>query len=283
MYSTGFLIPSLNLKFINMKNIIYTIVIATALLFTACNKSIQNDVQRIETKSKVEVIKDKLELITDDKIKLAADYYYSSDKKESKQPLIILIHQFRSNKEQWDKSFIDTLLSKNYKVLAYDIRSHGESGKAAVDQMELLSDREQAPKDLDAVIAWAFTQKGIDSAKVGIVGTSIGGSLGIYGKISKGVQSVVAISIGKGTFQAFTGYDDRMMSMSRPILRIKNVMLIGGVNDNTYFEEEKSIYDNYLMEPRELIKYDSDKHGKDLIAQYPEILKTIINWFGKTL
>jgi len=266
-----------------MKNLIFTIVIASAFIITACNKDIQNDVQRIEQKSKVEIKKDKVDLITDDKIKLAADYYYFSDKKESKQPLIILIHQFRSSKEQWDKSFIDTLLSRNYKVLAYDIRSHGESGKATVSQTDLLSNREQAPKDLDAVMSWAYTQKGIDSAKVGIVGTSIGGSLGIYGKIFKGVQSVVAISIGKGTFQAFTGYDDRMMSSSRIIARFKNVMLIGGVNDNTYFEEEKSIYDNYLMEPRELIKFDSDKHGKDLIVQYPEILKTIVNWFGKTL
>ena len=266
-------------KYNSMKNIIFILVIASAFFMTACNKDIRNSEQIV----KIDTKKDKVEIVTEDKINIAADYYYYSDKKDIKQPLIILIHQFRSSKEEWNRSFIDTLLSKNYKVLAYDIRSHGESGKASVDQMYLLSDREQAPKDVDAVLKWAYTQKGIDSNKVGIVGTSIGGSLGIYGKIFKGVSSVVAVSSGKNTFQAFTGYDDRMMSSMRPILRIKNIMFICGTADNNYLEEEKGIYDNYLMEPREIIKFETDKHGKDLIAKYTEILKSIVNWFSKTL
>ena len=289
MHNTGFLIPSLSTKqavklnYITMKNLFYTVIIASALIITGCNKNIQNDVQKPEQKPKVEVKKDKLDFLTEDNIKLVADYYYYSDNKDKKQPLIILIHQFRSSREQWDKSFIDTLLSKNYKVLAYDIRNHGESGKASVDQMELLTSREQAPKDVDAVLNWAYMQKGIDSGKVGIVGTSIGGSLGIYAKMFKGVSSVVAVSAGKETFQAFTGYDDRMMSSSRMFARTKNIMFICGSSDGSYLEEEKNIYDSYLTEPREIIKFENDKHGKDLIVQYPEILKLITNWFSKTL
>ena len=266
-----------------MKQFIYIFAIASALFLASCNKNFQNDVQKLEQKSKADIKSEKLEIITDDKIKLAADFYYFSDKKETKQPLIILIHQFRSSKEEWDKSFIDTLINKNYKVLAFDIRSHGQSGQASVSQAELLENREQAPKDVDAVLNWTYTQKGIDSAKVGIIGTSIGGSLGIYGKIFKGVSSVVAVSNGKNTFQAFTGYDDRMMSSSRITARIKNVMFVCGTADSSYLEEEKAIYDNYLMEPREISKFESEKHGKDLIAQYPEILKLITNWFSKTL
>jgi len=266
-----------------MKNIIIIFVIASVIIMAACNKDIRNSEQITKIDNKVELIKDKLDIVTEDKINIAADYYYYSDKKDTKQPLIILIHQFRSSKEEWNKSFIDTLLAKNYKVLAYDIRSHGESGKAPVEQIVLLSDKIQAPKDIDAVLSWAFSQKGIDSSKVGIVGTSIGGSLAIYGKIFKGVQSVVAVSSGKNTFQAFTGYDDRMMSSTRMMPRIKNVMFVCGTNDNNYFEEEKNIYDNYLMDLRQLLKIESDKHGKDLIAQNPEILNAIVNWFGKTL
>lgn len=266
-----------------MKYLIYVLAFTSALILVSCNKNFQNDVQKVEQKTKADITSDKIEIVTDDKIKLAADYYYFSDKKDAKQPLIILIHQFRSNKEQWDKSFIDTLVNKNYKVLTYDIRSHGKSGQASVSQDNLLENREQAPKDVDAVLFWSHSQKGIDTNKIGIVGTSIGGSLGIYGKIFKGVTSVVAVSSGKSTFQAFTGYDDRMMGSMRPVLRAKNIMFICGTLDGSYFEEEKQIYDNYLMEPRELAKFESEKHGKDLIAQYPEILKLITNWFSKTL
>jgi len=266
-----------------MKTIFFIIAIATTITFVACNKEVRNSEKPIKVENKVEIKKDKTEIVTEDKINLAADYYYYSDKKDTIQPLIILIHQFRSNKEQWRKSFIDTLLNKNYKVFAYDIRNHGESGKSSVDLMDLLSDREQAPKDVDAVLKWAFSQKGVDSSRVGIIGTSIGASLAIYGRLFKGAKSVVAVSGGKGTFQAFTGYDDRMMSSNRMFLRIKNVMFICGTADNGYLEEEKNIYDNYLMDPREIMKFESGKHGKDLIDQYPEILTAILNWFGKTL
>lgn len=275
--------PDLNKIQTKMNHILNYIAIASLLFLVSCNKNFQNDVQKIEQKSKADIKSEKVEIVTEDKVKLAADYYYFSDKKDTRQPLIILIHQFRSSKEQWEKSFIDTLVNKNYKVLAYDIRSHGQSGQASVSLDELLENKEQAPKDVDAVMNWCYTQKGIDSGKIGIVGTSIGGSLGIYGKLFKGVKSVVSVSGGKGTFQAFTGYDDRMMSSSRIIARIKNVMFICGTADGSYFEEEKSIYDNYLIEPRELTKFESEKHGKDLIAQYPEILKLITNWFSKTL
>ncbi len=262
-----------------MKNIIFILIIASAFLMTACNKEIRNT----EQVAKIDTKKDKVEIITEDKIKIAADYYYHSAKKDTKQPLIILIHQFRSNKEEWDRKFIDTLLNKNYKVLAYDIRNHGESGKAPVQEVVLLSDKVQAPLDVDAVMGWAINNSGIDSGRIGVVGTSIGGSLGIYGRIFKGVKSAVAVSSGKNTFQAFTGYDDRMMSSMRPILRTTNVMFVCGTADNNYLEEEKSIYDNYLMEPREILKFETEKHGKDLIAQYPEILIAITNWFNKTL
>lgn len=266
-----------------MKNIILIFVIASSIVMIACNKEVQNSEKPVKIENKTEFKKDKIEIVTEDKIKLSADYYYYSDKQDTKQPLIILIHQFRSNKEQWNKSFIDSLMKKDYKVFAYDIRNHGESGKSSVDLMDLLSDREQAPKDVDAVMKWTLTQNGIDTSRIGIVGTSIGGSLAIYGRIFKGAKSVVSVSGGKGTFQAFTGYDDRMMSSSRMFLRIKNVMFICGTADNKYLEEEKNIYDNYLMDPREIVKFESDKHGKDLIAQYPEILSAILNWFGKTL
>jgi len=257
----------------------YIICLIAFISLLGCNKEIQNNVQRIKT----EPIKKSFSVKTEDELNIVGNYFYMSAQKDSVQPLIILIHQFRSDKEQWDSAFIDTFLKNKYKVIAYDIRSHGESDKAKVDLMELLSDGQQAPKDLDAVIKWANEQKGINKDKIGIVGTSIGGSLGIYGAAFKGIKSVVAVSSGKGTFEAFTGYDERKMSMARPIPRIKNVMFVCGTKDGDIIDEEKKIYDNYLMDPREIMNLESDKHGKDLISAFPEIEKVIFKWFDKTL
>ncbi|MFA7361424.1 MAG: alpha/beta fold hydrolase [Candidatus Kapaibacterium sp.] len=252
------------------------------LLFSiaGCSK----DVTEIEKKSVVNdtsINKENVDIYTSDGLKLSANYIYKTDK--TKQLLVILIHQYRSNKEEWSSSFVDSLINKGYKVIAYDIRSHGKSDKANVELSELLSNPEQAPKDIDAVIKWAKMQTSIDSNRIAVVGTSIGGSLGIYARINSGVKSIVSVSSGKSTFEAFTGYDERKMSMARPIPRIKNVMFISGNKDKNIAEEERSIYENYLDEPKELQIYESDKHGKYLIEEFPQINDLIINWLNKTL
>jgi pimeloyl-ACP methyl ester carboxylesterase len=260
----------------------YTIILLT-LFFTGCSKQIPDNERPVTENRNTSVITEKIAITTEDSIKLSANYFYKSSKKDIKEPLIILIHQFRSNKEQWAVEFVSRLIDSGYKVIAYDIRGHGESGKVNYELSNLLSDGTQAPKDVDAVLKWAYGKKDIDSARIGVIGTSIGASLGIYAKLKKSIGSVIAVSGGKGTFEAFTGYDDRMMVMGRLFARIPDVLFVCGKFDGNYADEEKAIYDNYLGEPKEILFYDSEKHGKDLIKQFPEIEEKSINWFKKTL
>lgn len=257
------------------------LLILLLLSIVGCGKDVIEIEKKSEVNSNSSTKKEKIEIYTSDGIKISANYTYKADK--IKQPLVILIHQYRSDKEQWSQYFIDSLINKGFKVLAYDIRSHGESGKAKVEIDELLSNPEQAPKDIDAVVKWAKQQPAIDSNRIAVVGTSIGGSLGIYARINQGVKSVVSVSSGKSTFEVFTGFDERKMSMSRPIPRIKNVMFICGNKDKNIAEEERNIYENYLDEPKELQVYESEKHGKFLIDEFPQINDLIINWLNKTL
>ncbi|MDD5361637.1 MAG: dienelactone hydrolase family protein [Ignavibacteria bacterium] len=263
-----------------MKSFIY-IFLACVLLVSGCTRSNQNEIKNVKQETG-EVKKNRIEMMTADGLKIVGNYYFTADKENVRQPLIVLIHQFRSTKEQWSKDFIDSLIVKKYKVLAYDIRSHGESDKAKVNIDDLLTNSEQAPKDVDAVMKWAYKNEGVDTTKIGFAGTSIGGALGFYGRIHGG-KSVVLISTGKMTFAPLTGYDELRMSMARPLLRVKNVFFISGEKDGTHAIDSKSIHDNYLDQPSELKFYDSDRHGKELIEAYPEIYTLIINWFGKTL
>jgi dienelactone hydrolase len=212
-------------------------------------------------------------------LKIKGQYYF--DSLEKAEPLIILIHQFKSKKEQWNEFFIDSLIAKGYKVIAYDIRSHGESDKAKVGDMQLLTDKEQAPKDLEAVLKWAKHQQEIDSLRIGIVGTSIGASLAIYGEYFLGAKSIIGISGGKSTFEGLTGFMEALMG--RLVQRIPNVLFICGDKDGNYAKDEQYIFDNYTKEPNEIKIFNSEKHGKDLIEQFPEINTMIINWFAKTL
>ena len=253
--------------------------IIAILIFISCGKN--KIIQSNENKAggEIQFKNNPVTFVTSDGLNIKGYYYYKNP--DTKEPLIILIHQFNSNQKQWNKDFIDTLMENGYKVLTYDIRSHGESDKADVDFQKLLTDREQTPKDLKAIIEWTKKQKGIDSNRIGIVGTSIGASLALNGKFYLGVKSIVGISGGKSTFEGLTGLLEVMMG--HPVIRIKNVFFICGNKDGDYAKEEQYIYDNYIDPPEDIKKFDSDKHGKDLINQFPEINNLIVNWFAKTL
>ncbi len=259
----------------------FILVLLVSLLIMSCSvnkKDISKDTA-VSDSSKFSMTSQMIN--TSDEIEIASDYYFSNDKADEPQPLVILIHQFNSSKEQWDKNLIESILKEGMKVICYDIRSHGKSEKAIVDFNLLLTSPEQTPKDLRAVIDWAKTRKGIDSTRIGIAGTSIGGALALYGEIYLGAKAIVCISTGAQTFEGLTGLNDRLMS--RPIKRISNVLMICGTKDGNINEELKHIYETYTADPRDYKEFESDKHGKELIKDYPGINNLIVSWFKTKL
>ncbi len=261
-----------------MKTQIYYIVLILLVFQLSCNTTDDN-IQKVEPKAKM--MKEDVVFTTSDNIKIHGTYYYNNIEVTKKEPLIILIHQFMSDRSQWKMDFIDSLLARKCKVITYDIRNHGESDKAVEKIEEILSEKGNAILDLASVINWAKGRIGIDSTRIAVVGTSVGASLGLYSKYFLGVKTVVGISLGKKTFDAFISGTD--LSMGPAIKKTNSVLLICGDKDSSYPEDAKEIYTNYLDEPKELKYYNSDKHGKDLINQIPEINKIIIDWLNKNL
>lgn len=263
-----------------MKHIII-FLLSFSMLIVSCSNKKPNGNENSSAANDTSVYFSNQMVKTSDDINISTDFYSMKKSLDEMQPLIILIHQFNSNKEQWSKELIESLLKSGMKVITYDIRSHGKSAQAKVEFNKLLSDPEQTPKDLIAVMQWAKAGRGIDSARIGIAGTSIGGSLALYGAIYLNAKAIVCISVGKPTFEGLTGLSDKLMS--RPIKRISNVLMICGTNDGTYDKESKEIFNNFVMEPRDFKEFESDKHGKDLIKDYPGINDLIINWFKTKL
>lgn len=254
------------------------------LIFVSISCSSKRDKTNVSTDSKSKTEKksqgkDDITIKTDDGKNLSAYYYYYEGKKDYLQPVIILIHQFTLSKDQWPQDFIESLLKNNYKVLTYDMRGHGESSKVEYDLSNLLSDPKEAPKDVDAIFKWAKSQKGVDSTRIAVIGTSIGGNLACYGRYH-GAKVAVAISNSKEGFLALNSIDERMMRLTP---KISNVLLICGSKDGQHEQDQKDIYDNWLSEPREKKVYDSGKHGKYLLDEHPEIYSVITDWLKKYL
>ena len=245
------------------------------------NKTSQvNSVKSNNTPSAI--VNEDFTVTTSDKKEISGSLYFSESKKDESQPLVILVHQFNEDRKQWQQSFIDSLLNSGFKVLAYDIRGHGRSDKQNGELESILSDPEQAPLDIKAVIDWAKTRKGIDSTRIAAIGTSVGGNLALYAALNCGVKVPIAVSNGKQTFEAFTGFNELMMG--RPNFpKMKNVMLICGSKDGDHESGQKWIYENFCDKPSEMKVYDSGKHGKFLIEEKPEINDLMLSWLKKYL
>jgi len=240
------------------------------------------EVNQTQNPDKKVFSKDDVTIKTSDSKELSASYYYQADTKDIPSPLVILVHQFKQSKEQWKNDFIDSLLAAGFKVLTYDIRGHGKSSKVDYELSKLLDDPDEAPNDIKAVFSWAKNEKGIDTSRIGVMGTSIGGNIACYAALNLNAKAIVSVSNGKETFERFTGFDERMMG--RPYFpRFKNGLFICGSKDGNHEQGQKWILDNFLESSKEHKVYDSDKHGKTLIEEFPEINTLSINWFKKYL
>lgn len=225
---------------------------------------------------------DEVIFTTEDKKQLRGKYFYSFNNKDSIQPVVILIHQFNSNWDEWSMDIVDSLIQMRYKVFVFNIRGHGGSDKQNGKLESLLTDPDQAPLDLKAAVKWLKEQKGADTNRLAAIGTSVGGNMALYGALNMNIKVPIAISNGKSTFEAFTGYNELMMG--RPSFpKIKNALLICGSKDGDHEAGQKWIIENFCSEPREMKVYDSDKHGKFLLAQFPEMKTIFFNWLKKYL
>ncbi len=254
--------------------------------WTPVPDSIKNKTGKIDnvTGSKNESVNtiEDFTVTTTDKKEISGSLYFQDTKKDESQPLVILVHQFNEDRKQWKQDFIDSLLNSGFKVLAYDIRGHGRSSKQTGKLEGILNDPEQAPNDIKAVTDWAKVRKGIDSSRIAVIGTSIGGNVALYAALNCGVKVPIAVSNGKSTFEAFTGYNEMMMG--RPFFpKMKNVLMVCGNKDGDHETGQKWIYENFCENPKEMKVYDTDKHGKFLIEEKPEINVLILNWLKKYL
>ena len=272
-----------------MKQAFFYIILFLFLLSVGCSSkqntktgaSVNENENTKEDPVKNAVKKDEITITAPDGVKLSADYYYNESDKDSKQPLVVLIHQFKQNKEQWAESFIDSLVNSGYKVLAYDIRGHGESDKVNYPLTDLLTDPDKATKDVEGVFGWAKNQEGVDTSRIGVIGTSIGGNLACYARGKLGAKTVISVSGSANGFEKFLGIDPRMMG--RMMVRLKSFLFICGSKDGDHEKDDRYIMDNYIAEPMELKVYDSDKHGISLIREFPEIHSVMLSWLKKYL
>ncbi len=129
--------------------------------------------------------------------RLAADYYAPPVTRRTDAPMVILLHDARGQRQDWDQ-LIGPLHEAGCAVLALDLRGHGESATTATRQQATDRDPDlfrAMQHDLRGAYDWLATQPGVDRARFALIGSGLGCSVALqYAAQDRSVDVVVGLS-----------------------------------------------------------------------------------------
>ena len=136
--------------------------------------------------------------ISPDLVEVAAMFAHG-EAVEAPAPTVILIHDFARNHQQWffTPLFL-RLLERGYAILAIDLRGHGDTPLPEDDTPSMeVGDLENTYLDVFASLNWLKKQALVDPARIGLVGTGLGGNVAFVSiGVLSGIKTAVALSPG---------------------------------------------------------------------------------------
>jgi pimeloyl-ACP methyl ester carboxylesterase len=220
-----------------------------------------------------------IEFTTTDNIKISASYLLPTTETKAKLPVLILIHQGGSSRQEWlEAPIVNQLLKNGYAVLAYDVRQHGTSAKDKGNIYDLFNNPKRAPLDLLAAIQFLNKDKRIDVNRIGIIGASIGANLACVAASSDdySVKSVVSISAKTEAAQNLSG--------TKTPISLKNAFHISSKNEQNGMRDKwaNELY-NKTTGYKKVVIAEGNKHGSYILRENESLVNEIIEWFKKTL
>ncbi|MBT3865658.1 alpha/beta fold hydrolase [Candidatus Woesearchaeota archaeon] len=233
-----------------IKTIALTIVIILAIAFIFYNPQ-----EEVGT-----VIKQKITLQTSDGTSLNADFYPENSNKG-----IILIHMYQQDRTSWD-FLIPDLRSKEYSILTFDLRGHGEN------QIKEISQEDFNKMSSDVELALEYLN-GQDIQEVSIIGASIGANIGLnYAVRDPKIHRVALLSPGI-EYQGINTLDS-IKRYNRPLLIMASEEDEYSWNSsNKLFSLSKS---KIRFEP-----YKGNLHGIEILKQNQSSRELLLKWLGE--
>lgn len=217
-----------------------------------------------ESKNTISQSEQSIEFNALDGYKLSGTFYPSKTK-DQKSPAIILVHQFNSNRHDFD-SFIPKLLQEDYSVLAYDIRGMGQSQGGS-------SDINDFPKDVVGAVNFLKTKSDVDPNKIAVIGASVGANVAYVasGSIPE-IKAAVSLSPSN------TGSRGVLLGLNIANFKPHNIFI---ASDEREKADADFIYSK-SFEPKEQKVYLGFGHGKSLLNS-EQATKDILDFLKKIL
>lgn len=220
----------------------------------------------------VETIKIK----TQDEVEIIGDYYETQGDKG-----VLLLHMMPADRKSW-VFFAEKLQAKDFKVLAIDLRGHGES-QGGPDGYKKFSDAEHRASILDVEAGAEFLKSTLrqssgQEGKLHLVGASIGANFALkYLSDHSEVKSAILLS---------PGLDYRGVKILGLISALKNdqaVFAVASEDDKYSFDSVKNLFEGVPFSDSRMMKIFKDAgHGTTIFEKEPEFMEEVTDWISKT-
>ena len=218
------------------------------------------------------ISKEKIELITKDKVKIVGNFIKVKDSKKA----VLLLHMMPSTKESF-KEFSEILAENGFSSLAIDLRGHGESTQTLEGKKldyRYFSDWEHQQSIYDLESASEFLEnQGFLKENQYLVGASIGANLALeFGSLNPEIKKIILISPGLN----YRGLSSQ--TFLKKITSSQELLFISSKKDFYAYESSKKLASDCLklkISCKE-IYLEGKSHGTDIFKENKEIYQKLI-------
>ncbi|GLH65648.1 alpha/beta hydrolase [Geothrix edaphica] len=167
---------------------------------------------------------------------------------KGKAPVVILAHQFGSDRSGW-APLTEKLLARGIGVLALDLRGHGESAMKGGTETRVSADFmtsakavgfDHIPADLAQAAVWLRKQPGVDGRRLGLAGSSVGAFSVLLA--APEVKPVAILSLSPAGTAAFG--DSARDRLKGAVLRSRpSVLVLASADDKDAAENAQALKD----------------------------------------
>jgi alpha-beta hydrolase superfamily lysophospholipase len=214
--------------------------------------------------------RDRVTFQTADGRTLAATFY-EPDRRPA--PAVILVHMLGRSRRDWDEAASE-LASAGIAALAIDLRGHGEStGPAGAD-----TDRARLAAmvaDVKAAKRFLETRSDVLRDRVGVAGASLGASLAALAAADEaGIRSIALLS---------PAIDYRGLRIDAAMRKYapRRALLVASRDDPYAWRSMRELAKD--QPTRQMVLFDRAGHGTTMLAREESLVRTLVDWFGKTL
>jgi len=218
--------------------------------------------------------KKKIELLTEDKVKIIGDYLKVKDSKF----VVLLLHMMPATKESF-KEFEEILKENNFSSLAIDLRGHGES-KLTLEGKSLdyryFSDKDHQKSIYDLKAASEFLIKeGFKRKFQYLVGASIGANLALeFASLYPEIKKIVLISCGLNYRGLAT------LPFLKKLRKDQQILFIASYKDWYAYQSSKKLFSqcqNLKIKCKKIFLKE-EGHGTDLFKEKKDLYQEIVNF-----